>query len=183
MELFGRYVRPHVSVEMVVVLIAILLIAILACQQAPTETAIAKESPPPFVIEPGVQYPVSQFLEEQNRKGVFMLPLVESHDGKYQIPAVRNIYFSQRLGDKTTVMITGMASEPFTVIEIILYDASGKVIHKETVASQPYPPVPREASYAFFGKYEKTQILDWRLLALIPVSKFEEAEMISIDYL
>ena len=182
MELFGRYVRPHVSVEMVVVLIAILLIAILACQQAPTETAIAKESPPPFVIEPGVQYPVSQFLEEQNRKGVFMLPLVESHDGKYQIPAVRNIYFSQRLGDKTTVMITGI-SEPFTVIEIILYDASGKVIHKETVASQPYPPVPREASYAFFGKYEKTQILDWRLLALIPVSKFEEAEMISIDYL
>jgi len=183
MELFGRYVcMPHVPIEMIVVVIAILLIAMLAGQQAPTETAIAKESPPPFVIEPGVQYPVSQFLEEQNRKGVFMLPLVESHDGKYQIPAVRNIYFSQRLGDKTTVMITGI-SEPFTVIEVTLYDDSGKVIHKETVASQPYPPVPREASYAFFGKYEKTQILDWRLLALIPVSKFEEAEMISIDYL
>ena len=166
----------------ITVVIMIILIAMFASQQAPSNKVTAEESP--FVMEPGIQYPVSQLLEEQNREGVFMLPLTESCDGKHQLPTVRNIYFSQRLGDKTTVMMTGI-SEPFTVLEITLYDNTGEIIYEDTVVSQPYPLVPREASLVFTGftGREGTRILDERILALIPSSKFEEAKTISIKYL
>lgn len=161
------------------ILLVILMIMVALALNISGVAGVESESEP-LVMESGVQYSVSQILEKQNQgQGVFLLPMVETYDGEYMIPQLRNIYFSEMRGGETIVRFTALVSRP-TVAKLTFYNLEGQVIYEESIASRKPSVIPKEIAYFLTGRHEDLQILDEMLSTEVPTSIFKSAETFSI---
>jgi len=167
--------KKRVEITTIIAVVAIITL-LFASQNLMNEPALVeKESLPPFLMAQGAHYPVSQILEEQNYKGVFLLPMVENENGRH-LPIMRGIYLSQRDGVTTTM--TAVTSQPASVTTN-LYNSAGNIIHTTGAISSEsfFVPLPSPEGIRFSTV---VKALDQRIIAEIPNSIFRQTETISI---